>query len=42
VGLSSGYEGANCDITSHGDWVDARATLESIKFLIGKGCGSEW
>jgi len=35
-------EGANCDMTSHGGWVDAAATLASIKFLIHKGCDDAW
>jgi hypothetical protein len=39
---TSGYQGGNCDMTSHGGWVDAPATLASIKFLIQKGCGNDW
>lgn len=38
----SGFEGANCDMTTHGGWADAQATLASVKYLIQKGCDSEW
>src|SRR5262249_3980671 len=39
---TTGFEGANCDMTSHGGWVDAPATLASVKFLIQKGPISDW
>jgi len=39
---TSGFDGANCDMTSHGGWADGSATLSSIKFLIQKACGSDW
>jgi hypothetical protein len=38
----SGFEGANCDMTTHGGWADAQTTLASVKYLIQKGCDSEW
>lgn len=38
----SGFDGANCDMTSHGGWVEAPATLASVKYLIQKGCGNAW
>jgi hypothetical protein len=38
----SGSEGANCDMKTHGGWADAPATLASVKYLIQKGCDSEW
>jgi hypothetical protein len=40
--LVSGTDGANCDMTRHGGWADAPATLESIKYLIKKGCDHAW
>jgi len=38
----SGHEGANCDMTSHGGWINAPSTLASIKFLIEQGGGYAW
>jgi hypothetical protein len=37
-----GFDGANCDMTSHGGWIKAPATLASIKHLIQKGCNNAW
>lgn len=39
---TSGFAGANCDMTSHGGWADAPATLASVKFLIQKGNENVW
>jgi hypothetical protein len=35
----TGAEGANCDMTSHGGWVKAPATLASVLYIVQKGYG---
>ena len=39
---ATGLDGANCDMTTHGDWDKAEATLASVKYLIEKGRSGEW
>ena len=39
---TGGFDGANCDMATHGGWTDAPATLASVLFLIGKGCSNAW
>ena len=36
---TSGVDGANCDMVSHGGWFDAPATLASVKHLISQRSG---
>jgi pimeloyl-ACP methyl ester carboxylesterase len=35
----SGFDGANCDMTSHGGWVHAANTRDSVMHIIEKGYG---
>jgi len=38
----SGFEGANCDMVTHGGWANAPQTLASVQYLIQRGCGDAW
>lgn len=38
---TAGFDGANCDMTTHGGWVDAAATRESVLYLLRGGCAHD-